>query len=219
MTLDEMEARLQQDPRFLAWKNGTYVSPRYPGRPVPFDMRGAVTFQHDNPDLLPSDGRWSIDTGGEDVGTYDRGMSPAQTALLTAGVFGGPLLAGALAPASAPSLAGIEGGSFGLPASVAGQLPGAVAAPSMVGATAGTGASGFGSFLANNKNWLGAALGAGAGLVGRMTNPGVQPIPVPPELQQLLTEATRRQMNQGPLADAVTQQALAGLPNYARGGR
>lgn len=37
-----------------------------------------------------------------------------------------------------------------------------------------------------------------------------------PELQQLLQEAVRRASSQGPLFDATTRQALAGLPTYAQ---
>lgn len=83
---------------------------------------------------------------------------------------------------------------------------------SMVGPAAGSAGGGL-------PSWLGPAIAAGVGVAGRQLSGGGgggNQIPIPPELQQLLTEATRRTMNQGPLSDAVTQQALASLPSYAR---
>lgn len=118
------------------------------------------------------------------------------------GALGGALTGGGaaagLSEASIPTSVGVPSGS--IPA----------------GTTMGTG--GIGSFLSQNKNWLAPIIGAGAGLLGRQLMPQQNTqMPMPPELQQLLTEATRRTMNQGPLSDAITKQALAGLPNYARG--
>jgi hypothetical protein len=116
-------------------------------------------------------------------------------------------------------LAGIGGGLIGGAATgsgffapsaapAAGGLSEAVI-PTTAGASAGGGL----------PSWLGPVLAAGTGLAGRaMTGGGGgnNQIPIPPELQQLLTEATRRTMNQAPLSDAINQQALASLPNYAR---
>ena len=119
---------------------------------------------------------------------------------------------------AAASPAGIAPNIF---APLAGNLPaggaGLSAGAGSGAASAAGAAGGIGKFLADNKNVIGAALGIGGGLLGRKLMPQ-QPttVPVPPELQQLLTEATRRTMNQGPLSDAITQQALASLPSYAR---
>lgn len=68
--------------------------------------------------------------------------------------------------------------------------------------------------------WLTPLLKAAVPAVGALTahatgtNGGM-----PPELQQLLALALKRQQEQQPLFDAVTHQALAGLPTYAQKGQ
>ena len=158
------------------------------------------------------------------------GLGPLGGAL---GVGGEAATAGAtgagLSEAAIPTTMGITSaalpggmGAAGLGAAGAAGLSEA-GIPTTMGIPSGSifggasGAGGIGKFLADNKNLLGTVLGIGGGLLGRKLMPQ-QPttVPVPPELQQLLTEATRRTMNQGPLSDAITQQALASLPSYAR---
>lgn len=59
--------------------------------------------------------------------------------------------------------------------------------------------------------------GAGSGVVSRLTSPSLTS-QVPPELSQLLQQQTARSTYQNPLFEAASQQALAGLPTYAKQG-
>lgn len=118
-----------------------------------------------------------------------------------------------------PALLGMGGGGGGAAAGAGAAGLTEAGIPTTIGMGGGGGgaAAGAGAAAGGRTSWLGPVLGAVAGLVGRSVTPQRSTqVPIPPELQQLLTEATRRQMNQGPLSDAVTRQALAGLPRYAR---
>jgi hypothetical protein len=148
------------------------------------------------------------------------------------GLFPGLLSGGgaAAAGAGAGAIPELEGG-----ATLAANLGGAGALPAL---GAGAGAAGAGA-AANyippgaaaaegGHNLLKTVLGmapVGAGLVGKLAsggfgggdnNPAGQ---MSPELQQMLQLSLQRMNQQQPLFDAVSKQALAGLPDYAKGGR
>lgn len=144
----EALARLHADPRYIAWRNGTYESPRYPGRPVPFNPRGQETFVNDNPDLIPPGFTGGIDTTGADAGTFQEAAGPLRTILTGAGAMAGPIAAGILAPAGAgASAAGsIAGGlsEAGIPTAVG---IGGGGGSALGGLVSGRGMSALGSIL------------------------------------------------------------------------
>ena len=218
--LDEMNARLTSDPQYKAALDGTMNFGQFPvgsdGRVLPgyrhVNARAYADSQGIKSNYAINDSGQMYDQNDEPWYADPRIMGPAVVGGMTlgAGLLGGGAAAagGGLSEAAIPTAMGVPGGA----------LPGVGAASGMTGASAMSGAGGIGSFLSQNKNWLAPVIGAGAGLMGRALTPQANTqVSMPPELQQLLTEATRRQMNQGPLSDAVTRQALAGLPNYAKG--
>jgi hypothetical protein len=69
----------------------------------------------------------------------------------------------------------------------------------------------------NTQKALALLAGIAPGLLARAFSPGAD-ANVPPELRQLLAQQTQRSAYQNPLFEAVTGQALAGLPEYAKAG-
>ncbi len=134
---------------------------------------------------------------------------------------------GGLGGVSAAELGAQAGGEVGT-ATTGAFVPGAVTAGAGGAAsTLGSALTG-GSGLASSILKLAApALVAIAARPGGSSGNGPGGVPTggpggtpnyPPELQQLLAESMKRVASQGPLFDAATRQALAGLPTYAKGG-
>jgi hypothetical protein len=69
----------------------------------------------------------------------------------------------------------------------------------------------------NTQKAIALAAGALPGILARIYGPDANSN-VPPELRQLLAQQTQRSAYQNPLFEAVTGQALAGLPDYAKAG-
>jgi len=69
----------------------------------------------------------------------------------------------------------------------------------------------------NTQKAIALAAGALPGILARIYGPNANSN-VPPELRQLLAQQTQRSAYQNPLFEAVTGQALAGLPDYAKAG-
>lgn len=178
----------------------SYISPVAMGGQAPEDTTGIF---RQGPQWNNNTGTWETPIDWGNILNVGIAGGLGAGAASAAGLFGGGAAAGTGSVAADPALVGA------LPSAQIGT--GAAALPS---AAASVGGAGGGL-----PSWLGPALSVGTGLVGRMAGGGggSNQQPIPPELQQLLAEATRRTMNQGPLSDAITQQALAGLPN--RGGR
>lgn len=192
----------------------SYISPVAFGGQKPEDTTGIF---RQGPQWNQNSGEWETPIDWGNILAIGTGAGLGAGALSAAGAFGGA--AGGLSESVIPTSMGTTGA--GLPsASMMGALPASQIAPAAGTLPAGgAGLSQGGGMLSGltGQSWLGPALSLGTGLAGRLMNQGggnmVQP---PPQLQQLLDEATRRTMNQAPLSDAITRQALAGLPNYAR---
>lgn len=69
----------------------------------------------------------------------------------------------------------------------------------------------------NTQKALALAAGTIPGILARIYGPNANSN-VPPELRQLLAQQTQRSAYQNPLFEAVTGQALSGLPDYAKAG-
>lgn len=188
----------------------SYISPVAFGGQAPEDTTGIF---RQGPQWNNNTGNWETPIDWGNIMSMGVAGGLGAGALSAAGAFGGGAAAGGgLSEAAIPSAAGLPGGAAGLPgASMVGALPSATVAP-----TAGALPSGAAGMASGGgmPSWLGPALSAGLGLGGRVLGGGTgsNQIPIPPELTQLLQEATRRSMNQSGLSDAITAQALAGLP-------
>jgi len=149
----------------------------------------------------------------------------------------GGALAGGAALGGAFGLAGLGGGGGTSAASGLGpQLGGGAPGAGLFGAPAASGAAGGGAVAGAGGAGAAGAAGAGsvpgwletilkvapvgAGLVNHFAGqdgPGAGMAgQMPPELSELLGLSMQRMRDQEPLFQAVTKQALAGLPNYAR---
>jgi hypothetical protein len=183
--------------------------------------------------------------GGGTTLAANLGGASALPALTGAGVAAGAGAAAAPALGGGTTLAANLGGASALPSmggaaaapalgggtTLAANLGSESALPPMAGAagSAGAGAAMEQAGAAGGGNWLsenyrdllrvGAPLGAAA--VGRaMSNGGGAGAgSVPPEMQELLRMSMDRMRQQEPLFQAVSRQALAGLPTYAKGGQ
>lgn len=111
---------------------------------------------------------------------------------------------------------GVAGGAFALPALFGGggAAAGTAAGSGIPPLTAGGTAPAVSGIAGGMPSWLGPAVAAAVPTVGRMATKPPAPTggALSPEILQLLQEFMRRQQQQGPLADAVTAQAQAGLP-------
>lgn len=177
-------------------------------------------------------GEWTIEVGTDGKVHYKRGSvaKGAALALGTAagGIGLGALLGGGAAAAGGAGAAGAAGAAdvTGLgPVAAAGGTT-AATVPASLAATAGgglTGATSAATIGATLKKLAAAGIPVAA-LVQHLAGGGSPDgsggtSGVPPELQQMLGLAMKRMSAQEPLFNAVNQQALAGLPNYAKGGQ
>ena len=129
---------------------------------------------------------------------------------------------GAASSVSPAATGGLSGVSMGMPSALPGALssvPALDASSAFVGPTlaqaAGTGAA------AGGFDWsklIAPLIGAGVGTLGRVAGSNATTSAVPPALTTLLNMAAQRAQYQNPLFQAVTNQAYAGLPNYAKTG-
>ena len=218
----------------------SYVNPRafgptQPGGAAPKDTTG----------IFRKGPQWNQDEGQFET-PIDWGniLNLATAGGLTAGI-GTMALGGGAAPAQ--SLAAVESGGWGLPASAANALPAFSGEGAFIGAdVAGTAASAYGPQAASAAPmaaagatpeaaaaagggfpWgdvLRAAIPAGVATAGRVLGGvdeggtnGAQ-VNTDAQLSALLAEALQRMKAQGPLFDATNRQALAGLPAYTRRG-
>lgn len=173
----------------------------------------------------------------ENTGAFDKWQTWLQLGLgaglggtAAAGLLGGGAGAagggGTLAAENVAPFAGLPGGISATEggAGLAGTAGGASALPAHLGGTgpgvpSGGGGAGAGGILDTILKYA----PVGAGLVQHFASgngPGGdagQAGQVPPELSELLKTSMDRMRAQEPLFQAVTKQALAGLPTYAQG--
>lgn len=201
----------QGKPYFLM-PDGTrnYVSPVAMGGQAPADTTGIF---HMAPQWNQQSGSWqtpfdfgnlfALGTGAALTGGIANAlMGPGAAAIPEA-----PMVTSSPGTAAAAALGPGEGlgtaGSIGVPAAL-----------SNAGVQAAVG--GGGAAASGLSKWMGPLLAAAVPTVGRaLTGPttgSASTSGLSPAITQLLAEYLRRQQNQGPLSDAVTAQALGGLP-------